>query len=77
MAYKKSDLPLHKKTLNLVEGDFEAMGALFPSMGASNAIRVLIHSYVKRIRASMAPVDIDVSLNDIKELVKDDGNHLT
>lgn len=59
MVGRRSELPIEKKKINLVVGDFEAMGTLFPSLGPSVAIRVLVHSYVKRVRSSLQPLDIE------------------
>lgn len=73
MARPRSEIPLVKKTLNLGVGDFEAMGALFPGLGGSNAIRVLVHNYVKRVRESLAPVDIAVlDEAQLQELIQDE-----
>ena len=73
MARRRSELPLVKKTLNLGVGDFEAMGALFPGLGGSNAIRILVHNYVKRVREALEPVEIAVlNETELKELIKDE-----
>lgn len=73
MANRKSEIPLDSpKNLRLGLGDFEAMGTLFPRIGASVAIRILVHNYVKRLRASLAPVDLTLSTDDLKELLHDD-----
>ena len=74
MARRRSEIPLVKKTLNLGVGDFEAMGALFPAMGGSNAIRILVHNYVRKVRESLAPVDI-AGLDDfqLEELMTEPG----
>lgn len=70
MARRRSEIPLVKKTLNLGVGDFEAMGALFPGLGGSNAIRILVHNYVRRVRESLAPVEIaTLDPNQLKELI--------
>lgn len=67
---QKSELPLAPPlNLRLVRGDFEAMATLFPAMGASVAIRKLVHNYVKRVRASVAPLDIDLEATDLTELM--------
>lgn len=72
MGRRRSEIPLVKKTLNLGVGDFEAMGALFPAMGGSNAIRILIHNYVKRVRSALEPVDIDLADIDLNELLTEE-----
>lgn len=70
MARRRSEIPLVKKTLNLGAGDFEAMGALFPGLGGSNAIRILVHNYVRRVRESLEPVDIAIlDEAQLKELI--------
>lgn len=69
MTKRRSEIELAKKTLNLGRGDFEAMGALFPTMGASTAIRILVHNYVQKVRQATAPVDIELPTpEEIKEL---------
>lgn len=72
MANRKSEIPCERKTIRLGIGDFEAMEALFPQLGATVAIRTLVHNYIKRMRASLAPVDLSVSPQDLKELLDDD-----
>ena len=70
MGRRRSEIPLHKKTLNFGVGDFEAMGGLFPGLGASTAIRILVHNYVKKVRDSLEPLDIAVlSPDELKELI--------
>lgn len=72
MARRKSDLPLHKVTLNLVLGDYQAMQALFPSLGAGAAIRTLVHNYLKSVRSALEPIDVPiVHSDDLKELMDD------
>lgn len=68
---RKSELPIVEKRLRLVEGDFEAMGALFPALGASVAIRKLINNYVRKVQASVAPLDISLTGAELKELLHD------
>ena len=73
MARRRSEIPLVKKTLNLGVGDFEAMSALFPGLGGSNAILILVHNYVKRVREALEPVEIAVlNETELKELIKDE-----
>lgn len=72
MAGRRSPIDLEKKTLNLGRGDFEAMGVLFPSLGASNAIRILVRNFITRVQASAKPLDIDISDSDLEGLVNDD-----
>lgn len=72
MTRRKSDLPLEKKILNLAVGDFEAMGALFPELGPTVAIRVLIHNFVRKVRAATSPVDIEIPVDNIQEFMTDE-----
>lgn len=54
MSRRRDEHNLKKVTLNLAEGDFERMGLLYPELGASKAIRVLIRGHVKS-KAREAP----------------------
>lgn len=72
MPNKKSDIPFEKITLRLGVGDFAAMGVLFPQLGASVAIRTLVHNYVKSIQASLAPVELELQPDDLKDLLHDE-----
>ena len=38
-----------KVTLNLYDGDFQRLQSLYPRLGASKVIRVLVHSHLKDI----------------------------
>lgn len=67
MARPKEDLPLEKVTLNLYAGDFDKLGEMFKTVGASKAIRTIIHAYIQRVEAQLAQapqVKIDVELNE-------------
>jgi len=46
---RREDFPLMKVTLNLYDGDFQKLQALYPRIGASKVIRVLVHSHLKDI----------------------------
>jgi hypothetical protein len=70
MAARKSEHPLKQHVLQLVDGDFEAMRTLFPGLAPTVAIRLLVHNYIKKVRASAAPVDIEIPTEDVKELLK-------
>lgn len=71
MTRRKSEFALEKKVLNLAVGDFEAMGDLFPAMGPTVAIRTLIHNYVRKVRASVAPIDIEIPTDSLQELINE------
>ena len=44
---RREDFPLTKHTLNLYEGDYERLQALFPArIGAAKAIRDLVRHYL-------------------------------
>jgi len=46
---RREDFPLMKVTLNLYDGDFQRLQSLYPRLGASKVIRVLVHSHLKDI----------------------------
>jgi len=46
---RREDFPLMKVTLNLYDGDFQKLQALYPRLGASKVIRVLVHHHLKDI----------------------------
>ena len=46
---RREDFPLMKVTLNLYDGDFQRLQALYPRIGASKVIRTLVHSHLKDI----------------------------
>ena len=62
MAKPKTDLQKH--TLNLRPGDFQKMGELFPQVGSSESIRLLVSRFVdKHYKDNTAKVKVaDVSL---------------
>lgn len=41
--------PMQKHTLNLYEGDFERLQALYPELGASIVIRKIIRKHIESI----------------------------
>lgn len=55
---------LAKKTLNFRSGDFEKMGQLFPDLGPSKAVRVLLSKFVDR-HYETAVQNTDLSETDI------------
>jgi hypothetical protein len=56
---RREDFPLMKVTLNLYDGDFQQLQSLYPRLGASKVIRVLVHSHLKEIHSK--------AVNRIKE----------
>jgi hypothetical protein len=70
MAARKSELPLRTHALQLVDGDFDAMRTLFPNMPPTVAIRLLIHNYIKKVRAATAPVDLEIPTDQIKDIIQ-------
>lgn len=51
MARVNKDLPLHKVTLNLFEGDFQRLSVYYPHPGAGSAIRLIVHAHLERLDA--------------------------
>lgn len=47
MAREKEQL--QKVTLNLVEGDFDRLAALYPKLGAGKVIRHLVRTHLEKI----------------------------
>lgn len=56
---KNSPLPLHKHTLLLFEGDYQALQELYPEVGAAVIVRNLIRAHLKKI-------DKPIDLSDIR-----------
>jgi hypothetical protein len=44
---RRSTRPLRKHTLNLFEGDYEALQAAYPRQGAAEVIRLMIRRYIE------------------------------
>ena len=49
---KKSEVPLQKHTLNLYEGDFDELCALYPAIKPSNLVRELVRNTIQRTKAN-------------------------
>lgn len=57
--------PLQKHTLLLYEGDFEKLGAYYPQIGASVAVRRIVRSFLNRINDAAPAADIKVETLDV------------
>jgi hypothetical protein len=65
----KADRPLEVINIRLYKGDYEQMGILFPKMKAGPAIRLLVSNFIERQKASIAPLDIELPLEIIDEVL--------
>lgn len=48
---KKAEEPLQKHTLNLYEGDFEELAALYPSIKSSILVRELVRNCILQTKS--------------------------
>ena len=71
MARPKAEIPLQYHNIGLGVGDYAAMGALFPALGAPKAIRTLVHNYIKSVRAATSPIEIVAAPEELGELIND------
>ena len=73
---RKSDLPLQKVTMSLVEGDYDLLRGWFPRKGAAAVIRAIVHAYVRNLQSKLTrPID-SAELSDaeiLKSLGGGDG----
>lgn len=46
---RRSKEPLQKVTINLFVGDFQRLGELYPLVGATNVIRELVRTHLRKI----------------------------
>lgn len=46
---RKSRKPLQKVTVNLYEGDFAELAALYPQIGPSTALREILRKHLREI----------------------------
>lgn len=70
---RANEPPLSIHKIRLYEGDLARMQNLFPETGANAAIRKLIRSFLNRVEASTAPLEIELPSNvDLKDILSDD-----
>lgn len=60
MARPKPTIPLEQKPIRLFAGDFAKLQVLFPKLGATAAIRTLVHSFITRVEGTARPLEIDL-----------------
>jgi len=48
---RKEEFPLQKVTLNLFDGDMSKLQELYPIIGGSKVIRLLVRAHIKAIEA--------------------------
>lgn len=53
---RREDYPVKKYTVNLFQGDLEALQELFPRAGASRVIRNLVRSFLNKLK-SQSPTE--------------------
>lgn len=65
MARTIENRPLQRHTLWLYQGDFDKLGAYFPKVGASVALRRIVGSFLENIDAQIPEPKIDLKDIDI------------
>lgn len=48
--------PLQKHTLSFYQGDFEKVGAFYPDIGPSVAVRRIIRAHLKKLESGLSPL---------------------
>jgi len=69
---RKSHIPIEIKKIRLFAGDFDRIGALYPTQGASVAIRTILRNFIERHEKAVKPLDIDLGALDLEELTAED-----
>lgn len=64
MSRRKSPEALKKITMNINASDYERMQALYPKVGATVAIRALVHAHVSKVTAKAAAM-VESVVSDI------------
>lgn len=64
--------PLTKVTLNLFSRDYERMQELYPQIGATVAIRALVHQHVTKVEAKTARLVDPTLVNELEIEVETD-----
>lgn len=62
---RKAEENLEVKNIRLFEGDYARLGAIFPSLGAGPAVRLLVRQTIQRAEQAKSPVDLDLSLEEL------------
>jgi hypothetical protein len=57
--------------VRLFAGDLERLQALFPALGAGPAIRQLVRNFIQRVEVSSTPLDLNLPVDDLEELLND------
>lgn len=70
MPRKASEIPLTKHNINLFEGDFTRLSTLFPTLGASIAIRHIVRETIRRAEAAKGTAPLDLSDINAEEFLK-------
>lgn len=71
MARPKSETALEQKPIRLFVGDFAKLQIMFPQMGATAAIRTLVHSFIKRVEGTSAPLEIELPDAVMEDLARE------
>lgn len=68
---KKSRKPLQKVTINLYHGDLAELETMYPQLGATVAVREIVHNYIRNINTKVEePIPPVVSPAMFNELVR-------
>jgi len=64
---RKSDIPLTKHTLNLFEGDWNKLRAMYGRAGASRIIREVTRAFINKVEArvtvpSIEDIDVEIGI---------------
>lgn len=59
---KADDEGLQKHTLNLFEGDYEKLRALYPDVGAGAIVRRIVRRFIEQVEANGSSIDAKVEI---------------
>lgn len=58
----KSEIPLHKKTLNLYEGQYEKLAAMYPNTDPAKSIRDILQAHIDAFERLNPTPKVDVQV---------------
>lgn len=65
MARTTETEPLKKHTLYLYEGDFDKLASFYPDLGASVAVRRIVHSQLKLLEKNVTQLSALEDLSNV------------
>ena len=54
------DEPVQKHTVRLFRGDFERLGTLYPEIGATQIIRLIIRRHIEDAESKIPQINVEV-----------------